>query len=224
MLSNQFNFKNNKNITVGTFFGIGQNYSKHALEMGSQVSKEPTIFTKPPQAYLNTKESFILPKISTNVHYEVELVVVISKDCLNIQPEHSKEFIAGYGVGIDFTLRDLQKQAKDKGKPWSVAKGFLGSAAVSEILEYDNSIDFNSFFLELQVNGEQKQHSPTAEMDKSVEFLISYLSNIFGLRKGDAIFTGTPEGVGPIISGDKVTALLKDKDEKLVVDLEVNVE
>ncbi len=205
-----FKFKDGKEIEVRTMYGIGQNYAKHAAEMGGQVSSDPIIFIKPSVAYIENNGKIILPEISNNVHHEVELVVVIGKDCKNIHEDEAINYIAGYGVGIDATLRDLQKAAKDKGHPWSVAKGFHTSAPISEIIpaeEFGNQIP--NFELSLKVNGELRQNSSTEYMERSVGKLIEYLSKIFTLEKGDCIFTGTPEGVGQIVKGDKLFAELK---------------
>ena len=104
---------------VGTIYCIGQNYAKHALEMGSTVAENPTIFIKPPSAFIEDNEMIVLPDFSSNVHYEVELVVLIGKDCKEIDENLAWEYIAGYAVGIDVTLRDIQNQAKKEGKPAS---------------------------------------------------------------------------------------------------------
>jgi len=205
-----FKFRNGKELEVKTMYGIGQNYAKHAAEMGGQVPTEPIIFIKPPVSYIENGGQIILPDVSKNLHHEVELVVVIGKECRNINEKDAVNYIAGYGVGIDATLRDLQKIAKEKGHPWSVAKGFYTSAPISEIIpadEFDSNIPF--FELSLKVNGELRQNSSTEFMERSVGKLMEYLSRIFTLEPGDCIFTGTPEGVGQIVKGDKIFAELK---------------
>ncbi|MFH1050279.1 MAG: fumarylacetoacetate hydrolase family protein [bacterium] len=205
-----FKFKNGKELEVRTMYCIGQNYAKHAAEMGGQVTSDPIIFIKPSVAYIENNGKIILPDISDNVHHEVELIVVIGKNCNNINEKEAVNFIAGYGVGIDATLRDLQKKAKENGHPWSVAKGFYTSAPISELVpaeEFGDKIPY--FELSLKVNGELKQKSSTEYMERSVGKLIEYLSKIFTLEAGDCIFTGTPEGVGQIVKGDKLFAELK---------------
>lgn len=204
-----YKFKNGKELEVKTMFCVGQNYAKHAAEMGGQVTSDPIIFMKPPQAYIENAGKVILPEISKNVHHEVELVVVIGKSCKDISEIDAINYIAGYGVGIDVTMRDIQKQSKEKGLPWTVAKGFYTSAPISEIIpadEFGNEIPF--FELTLKVNKEIKQHSSTEFMERSVGKLIEYLSHVFTLEAGDCIFTGTPEGVGQIFNGDKLYAEL----------------
>jgi len=203
-------FKNGKELEVRTMYCIGQNYAKHAAEMGGKVSSDPIIFIKPPAAYIENGGKILLPDISNNVHHEVELVVVIGKNCININEKDAVNYIAGYAVGIDATLRDLQKKAKENGHPWAVAKGFYSSAPISDIIpaeEFAGKIPF--FELELKVNGELKQKSSTENMERTVGKLIEYLSRIFTLEPGDCIFTGTPEGVGQIVKGDKLFAELK---------------
>lgn len=209
MSNKTLKFDDGTELLPGTMYGIGQNYAKHAAEMGSQVSENPTVFIKPPSAYIENEENILLPEFSENVHHEVELVVAIAKDCQNINESEAWEYIAGYAVGIDVTLRDLQSQAKKEGKPWSVAKGFYTSAPISEFVSqsvFDKEIPF--FELSLSVNGMIRQSGFTREMERSVGNLMKYLSEVFTLRKGDLIFTGTPEGVGKINSGDIILAEL----------------
>jgi 2-keto-4-pentenoate hydratase/2-oxohepta-3-ene-1,7-dioic acid hydratase in catechol pathway len=198
-------------VPVGTMYCIGQNYAKHAAEMGSSVSDSPTVFIKPPSAYIENGDDILLPDFSSNIHHEVELVVLIGKDCRQINEEDAWQYIAGYAVGIDVTLRDLQGQAKKEGKPWSVAKGFYTSAPISTFV---SQINFGSeipfFDLKLWVNGELKQSGTTKEMERTVANLLKYLAGVFTLRRGDLIFTGTPEGVGQIKSGDKIYAELSE--------------
>lgn len=215
-----YNFANNEIIQVGTMYCIGRNYADHAKEMGVEVPGEPIVFLKPPSAYVNSGSTVRLPSISNEVHHEVELVAVIGKDCMNVRKEEAIDVIEGYAVGIDLTLRDVQSRAKKKGHPWAVAKGFSGSAPISQVIPAsgikDDIIDFD---LELQVNGITKQKGNTAFMQRPLAELIEYLSSIFDLRRGDCIFTGTPEGVGPVKSGDEVTAYLGE-----LARLNINIE
>ncbi|TAL68477.1 MAG: FAA hydrolase family protein [Bacteroidetes bacterium] len=215
-----YEFSDGRKMKVGTMFCVGQNYSKHAKEMGSEVPKDPIIFLKPPNAYTPDGGKVILPEISNLPHHEVELVVIIGKDCDNVSASDAINYIAGYAVGLDITLRDIQNKAKTNGHPWAVAKGFRTSAPISKIVpasQFENNIPV--FDVELKINGELRQQTNTREMERSVAVLISYLSGIFGLREGDCIFTGTPEGVGEIKNGDKLHAELKG-----FVSLDVSVE
>ncbi len=207
-------------LNAGTMYCIGQNYARHAAEMGSSVSENPTVFIKPPSAYIPGGEKILLPDFSGNIHHEVELVVLIGRDCHIINKNNAHQYIAGYAIGIDVTLRDLQQKAKNEGKPWSVAKGFYTSAPISEFVpqqRFGSEIPF--FDLKLWVNDELRQTGNTSEMERTVAELVQYLAGVFTLRKGDLIFTGTPEGVGQIKSGDVVKAQLQN-----FVDISVGVD
>jgi 2-keto-4-pentenoate hydratase/2-oxohepta-3-ene-1,7-dioic acid hydratase in catechol pathway len=187
-------FTDGYQLEVGTMYCIGKNYAKHAAEMGGAVPKEPVVFLKPPAAYIPDGAEIIIPDFSNNVHHEVELVVAIGKDATDVSKENALDYVAGYAVGIDVTLRD--------------AKAFRTSAPISKFIPASEVGDDNLFDLELKVNGEIRQQGNTKEMERSVETLIEYLSKVFTLRKGDLIFTGTPEGVGQINSNDKLEASL----------------
>lgn len=204
-----YNFADNRELQIGTMYCIGRNYAQHAKELGNAIPDEPIVFLKPPTAYLPNEASFQIPSFSNSVHHEVELVAVIGKDCFQISPEEAKHVVIGVAVGLDFTLRDVQSKAKEKGLPWAIAKGFAGSAPISEIIPIENiAQNINNLEIELYINGELKQKGNTNEMEHTVEQLISYLSSVFILRKGDLVFTGTPSGVGEVKSNDKLEAKL----------------
>lgn len=209
---------NGNSYKAGTIFCVGQNYAKHIAEMGSVAAADPVIFIKPPQAIIHNNDVLDLPEFSQNVHHEVELVVLIGNDCEDISPDEAGKYIAGYGIGIDVTLRDIQENAKKGGKPWSVAKGFRQSAPISEFIAAELVSDNSSFDLKLWINGELKQSGNTKDMERTIEQLVSYLSKVFTLRAGDLIFTGTPEGVGKINHGNVIEAKLNDS-----VSLKINV-
>ncbi|MCX6156134.1 MAG: fumarylacetoacetate hydrolase family protein [Candidatus Kapabacteria bacterium] len=219
-MKTKFNFLNGEEIEARTLYGIGSNYSKHAMEMGGVVPSEPVIFIKPAVALIGDNEKINIPDFSQNVHHELELIVIIGIDCSNIDRTEAHKYIAGYGVGLDITLRDIQNKAKTEGKPWAVCKGFRTSAPVSAIVPVSHLSDpLSNFEINLWVNGELRQTGLTAEMERPVDLLIEYLSKVFSLRRGDCIFTGTPEGVGRIISGDTLKAELRG-----YVSLNVSVE
>ncbi len=202
-------FTDGKELPVGMMFCVGSNYSKHAREMGGTIPAEPVIFLKPSKAYLQNGESIKLPDFSELVHHEVELVVVIGKDCDNITADEARDYIEGYAVGIDVTLRDIQNQAKKEGKPWAVSKGFVTSAPISVVIPSSLFHEKEPCFdLSLKVNGEVRQQVHTSEMERTVGKLLEYLSKVFTLQAGDVIFTGTPEGVGQIKKGDTIEAEL----------------
>ncbi|HCD53536.1 MAG TPA: fumarylacetoacetate hydrolase family protein [Balneolaceae bacterium] len=194
-------------LTAHSVFCVGRNYSEHAKEMGHNVSDEPIIFLKPISALCDSGSIIELPAKSNEVHHEAELVVAIGKSGKNIPENNASTYVAGFGIGIDFTARDLQKVAKQNGNPWSVAKGFDQFAPVSTFIPFTGG-EIPDFDIRLEVNGEPRQSSNTKYMIFSIPALISYLSEIFTLQKGDLIFTGTPSGVSAIQSGDKIKATL----------------
>lgn len=219
MKSNNIKLTDGNTYNIGTMFCIGQNYAKHIVEMGAKKSTEPVVFIKPPQALLNNGEILKLPTFSNNVHHEVELVVLIGQDCYNIEVDEANKYIAGYGIGLDITARDIQEGAKKLGKPWALAKSFRHSAPVSDFIPAKEVINNSNFDLKLFINNKLVQSGNTSDMERSIEELISYLSKIYSLKKGDVIFTGTPEGVGQIKSNDILEAKLND-----TISLKINVE
>lgn len=203
-------------IEVKNVFCIGKNYLDHINEMNipgldNSVPKTPVIFLKPSTAIETLNNTVSIPlvdgeAISDDLQNEVELVIVVGSDGDDIPEEKAMEYIYGYAVGIDFTLRDIQTEMKKQGKPWAVAKGFKTSSPVSEVVKKESVADIQSLDIKLAVNGEGKQSGNTSQMIFNVGFIIHYLSSVFGLRKGDIIFTGTPAGVSRLVKGDSVTA------------------
>ncbi len=218
-MSEQFIHTDGTIIPVGVIYCIGRNYAEHAKEMGSELSSEPVVFIKPATAHAMTGSKVPIPNYSNNMHHEVELVVVIGKDCNNVSESEAMEYVSGFGVGIDFTLRDVQAKAKQSGLPWATAKSFFSSAPVSNIVPLDKIEDADNCHIELYVNDNLVQSGDSSDMQRSVAQLISYISHVFRLRKGDCIFTGTPQGVGPVSSGDKLMAKLND-----VITLDIEIE
>lgn len=186
---------------------IGRNYAAHAAEMDAPLTRDPVVFIKPPAAYSPSGSTIQLPRFSTRVHHEVELVLVIGTDILEVDDDSVWDAIIGVGVGLDMTARDVQREAKIAGEPWAVSKGWYGSAPVSPIVPLSKS-GKGPWNLSLTLNGQTKQQSSTANMERSIEHLVAYLAATFSLRAGDAVFTGTPEGVGPVVAGDEVVARL----------------
>jgi 2-keto-4-pentenoate hydratase/2-oxohepta-3-ene-1,7-dioic acid hydratase in catechol pathway len=204
-------------LTVRNIYCIGRNYAKHARELNNEVPDEPVVFIKPDSAITYDKSAIVLPPQSQEVHHEVELILAIGKGGKNIPETQALSHIAGYGIGIDVTARDIQQKAKDRSHPWAVAKGFDTFAPISTFVEASTISDPQSLELKLKVNNETRQHGYTKDMLFPVARLIAYLSTIFTLQPGDLIFTGTPEGVSPIHSGDLVQAELIDPEIKLEV-------
>jgi 2-keto-4-pentenoate hydratase/2-oxohepta-3-ene-1,7-dioic acid hydratase in catechol pathway len=204
-------------LNVGTIFCIGRNYAKHAKELNNAVPDEPVVFLKPESAIAYDKSAIVLPQRSKEIHHEVELVIAIGRQGKNIPPAQALQYIAGYGIGIDVTARDIQQKAKDNAHPWSVAKGFDTFAPISTFVTANRVQDPQDLELKLTVNDEVRQHGFTKDMLFPVADLISYLSGIFTLQPGDLIFTGTPEGVSPIADGDHIKAELADPEITLEV-------
>lgn len=198
-------------LTVNSIFCIGRNYAKHAEELKNLVPEKPMVFLKPVSALIFDGESIIIPEQSKEVHHEVELVVAIGKTGNNIPESQALSYIKGYGIGIDVTARDIQQVAKEKSHPWSVAKGFDTFAPLSRFIMSSEIKDPQDLELKIEVNEEVRQHGNTCDMIFPVKTLISYLSTVFTLNPGDLIFTGTPEGVSPIKSGDRIKATLGDR-------------
>lgn len=209
-MSFEYLFTDGTKLPVKTIYCVGKNYAKHIKEMGGDAPSDPVIFIKPTSSYIQDGGTILLPAFSKIIHHEVELVIVIGKSTNGISKEEANNVIAGFGVGIDVTLRDIQNIAKNRGEPWAVAKGFATSAPISKIIP-KNEINENNktFDIELYVNRMLRQKANTSEMERTYLDLIAYISNIFTLQAGDCIFTGTPDGVGPIIQGDEIEAILK---------------
>lgn len=195
-----------KEFQINNIFCIGKNYADHAKEMGGDVPKEPVIFLKPTSAIIADGELIVIPTMSSNIHHEVELTVLIGTGGKNIPQASAMNHVAGYGVGLDMTMRDRQSEAKKAGNPWTVSKGFDSSAPLSRFVAASTVADPHNFEIILKVNGAVRQQSNTRNMIFRIDVLIAYLSTIFTLSEGDIIYTGTPEGVAQVHSGDRLEA------------------
>ena len=193
-------------VQPGKLLCIGRNYAKHAAEMKSAVPTVPMIFLKPRTALVPDGGTVVLPAMSQDVHHEVELVAVIGQGGKNIAEGDALEHVAGYAVGLDMTARDVQAEAKEKGHPWSVAKGFDTFAPLGEVVPASQVGDPQDLRITLSVNGETRQDGHTKDMIFSVARLVAYASTIFTLERGDLLYTGTPDGVGPVDHGDTLVA------------------
>ncbi len=196
---------------------IGRNYVEHIKELNNAIPDEPVIFTKPDSALLRNNSPFYYPDYSQDIHYEVEVVVKICKVGKGIEVPFAHTYYDEFAIGIDFTARDLQAKAKEKGLPWVIAKGFDGSAPISAFRSKEG-YDLQNLNFSLDHNGKKVQNGNTSHMMYTIDHLISYVSRFITLKKGDLIFTGTPKGVGPIQIGDRLEAFLED--EK-VMDFEI---
>ena len=194
---------------VRRIYCVGRNYNDHVVEMGGVPGREPPFFFQKPADALLLDEEFPYPSASQNVHHEVELVVALQSGGQNIAVADAAQHIYGYAIGIDMTRRDLQADAKMAGRPWEVAKSFDCSAPISEITPKSEIGILERAGISLHVNDDQRQRSDISEMIWSVPEIISELSKLFELHAGDIIFTGTPSGVGPVLTGDKLRATIE---------------
>jgi len=193
---------------VGKILCLGHNYADHVREMKAETPQNPVVFLKPSTAIIDDAQAICIPRFSTQPHHEVELVVVIGKDGKDIPRSAAFSHVLGYGVGLDMTLRDVQAQAKSKGLPWSVSKGFDTSAPVSSIVPSGTIPDPHMLTLRCSVNGIVRQEASTNSMIFRIDRIIEYISSVFTLETGDLIFTGTPQGVGTVQHGDLIEAEL----------------
>nr|WP_314494905.1 fumarylacetoacetate hydrolase family protein [uncultured Chryseobacterium sp.] len=188
---------------------IGRNYSEHAKELGNAIPDKPVIFIKPDTAVLKGND-FYIPEFSNDIHYELEVVVKISKGGKYIQKESAGKHYDEIGLGIDFTARDLQSDLKSKGLPWELSKGFDGSAVVGNFFKKENyNLDNLEFYL--LKNKEEVQHGNSKDMIFKIDDIIAFVSQYFTLRVGDLIFTGTPEGVGSVSENDILEAYIQEE-------------
>ena len=183
-----------------------RSYAAHAKEMNNHIPTRPRFFLKPPSSLLQNGGIVRIPEGSGNVHHEVELAVLMGKGGSKIPEDHAMDHVMGYFVMLDITARDIQQEAKEKGLPWSEAKGYDTFAPVGPILMSRDEFDWKGKEIWLEVNGQMKQSSNTDLLLWPVSKIISDISRVMKLEKGDIIMTGTPEGVGPLFHGDSVRA------------------
>ena len=194
-------------FSVHRIYCVGQNYRKHVVEMGGDPAREqPFFFSKPADA-ISRQPKIQYPSLTNNLHHEVECVVALGSGGRDVATEEAHSHIFGYAVGVDLTRRDLQTEAKSKGRPWDVAKGFDQSAPISSIIRAEN-FDTSNNKISLSVNKETRQQGHLEQMIWNVPELISELSRYYELQAGDLIFTGTPDGVGQVLPGDVIECRL----------------
>lgn len=189
---------------------IGRNYVKHIEELGNEKPDRPVIFLKPDTSILRNNQPFFYPAISQDVHHEIEVIVKINRVGKSIEKPFAHKYYDQIGLGVDFTARDLQSQFKQKGLPWDLAKGFDYSAPISKFISV-KELDVQNLNFSLVKNGEVVQRSNTSLMMYPIDEIISYISNFITLKIGDIIFTGTPEGVGPVSIGDRLEGFIEDR-------------
>ena len=191
---------------------VGRNYADHIKELDNQRPEEPVLFMKPDSAVILKNNPFIIPTFSSDIHYEVEVLVKINKIGKHISREFASDYYEEIGLGIDFTARDLQAKLKEKGLPWERAKGFDGSAMIGQFVHKQTLGDLENLNFSLQKNEEIVQKGNTADMLWKIDALIEYISKYFTLKIGDIIFTGTPSGVGPVTHGDQLVGFVNNQE------------
>ena len=197
---------------------IGRNYIDHANELGNKIPKEPLFFLKPDTAIQPKGHPFFIPDFSDKIHYEIELVLKVCKNGKNIDEKFAHKYYQEIGLGIDFTARDIQEKCKELGLPWEKAKGFDGSAQISNTFINKNKLDLKDINFKLKLNNKIVQNGNSKNMIFSFDYIISFISKFYTLRTGDLIYTGTPSGVGKVNHGDRLTGYIEDT-KKLTVDI-----
>ncbi len=190
---------------------IGLNYRRHAMEMGWRLPQEPVVFLKPDSSILKKNKPFFLPSFSDNIHYEVEVVIKISKPGKGISVKFAPRYFDEITVGIDITARDLQSKLTENRMPWELSKGFDGAAPIGSFIPVSSVNDIENIDFRLEINNKVVQESNTSDMIFSLNEIIEYVSKFFTLKTGDLIFTGTPSGVGQLRRNDNLIAYLDNR-------------
>ena len=189
---------------------VGRNYTDHIKELENNKPKDPVLFLKPDSSIILKNKPFFIPDFSQNIHYELELIIKISRLGKHIQEKFSHKYYDFIGLGIDFTARDLQTDLKSKGLPWEKSKAFDGSCFTSKWINKSEFNDINNLNFNLDKNGKTVQKTNSKLMLWKIDELISYISTFFTLKIGDVIFTGTPAGVGKVSIGDNLEGFIED--------------
>jgi fumarylpyruvate hydrolase len=192
---------------INRIFCVGRSYQAHAAEMGDEIDKttqEPFYFIKDLNAIQASGSDLPYPPGTEDLHYEMEWVVAIDPPGFEVDEERAESMIYGYACGLDMTRRDLQQKGKDKRRPWDLGKNFEGGAIITDLVPKATTGILNNGTIELRVNGETKQSADISDLIWSPAELVKHLSRYYHLKPGDLIFTGTPEGVGPVVKGDRI--------------------
>ena len=190
---------------------IGHNYVEHIKELNSAIPSEPVFFLKPDTSLIKDNQPFYYPEFSKDIQHEVELVLKINKPGKNIQTKFANKYYDEIGIGIDFTARDIQAECKKKGLPWEKAKAFDGAAPIGKFVNKIQFGDEKNINFYLNINGDTIQKGNTKDLLFSFDTIIAYVSIFFTLKTGDLIYTGTPQGVGPVKIGDRLEAYIENQ-------------
>jgi len=193
-------------LNIARVFCIGRNYVEHVRELSSSMPAKPVVFIKPASCLVAPGEKIHFPKHGSELHHEVEIVAKVGKEGRVRTEQEALPFINSITVGLDLTLRDVQRDLREKGLPWEIAKAFEQSAPIGDFIPYDGSLDLKDISFGCKVNGIERQRGNTGDMIFSIGDLLVHLSKIWVLRPGDLIYTGTPSGVGPLKIGDRIEA------------------
>ena len=196
----------NRDFPIGKIVCLARNYAEHARELGIETPAAPVLFMKPATAVIADGEAVVIPSFSNECHFEVELALLIGTTVRSVPEESAMACIAGYGVAIDMTLRDVQNDLKSRGLPWEIAKGFDSSCPLSAFTPASAVADPHKLRLTLSVNGQLRQDGCSGDMINRIPRIISHISSIFTLEPGDVLLTGTPAGVGQVVAGDVMEA------------------
>ena len=212
-----------------TCYCIGRNYAEHAAELGNAVPDQPLLFAKPATAVLTGGKLFHLPEFSSDIHYETELVLRVSRLAHAITEKDAWQYVDALTLGVDLTARDLQSQLKAKGQPWEIAKGFDDSAPIGDFIDIPEALKNEGVTFEGRINGKVVQRGDTRHMIFPVPVFMAYLTRFFTLQPGDLLFTGTPAGVGALHAGDRfegyltsgISSLSGDNGQQKLLDFEI---
>lgn len=196
--------------TLGKIVCVGRNYAEHAKELNNPIPSSPILFIKPASSAVALAPSISIPQGHGSVHHELEIAILIGKPLINASEEQVAESIAGVGLGLDLTLRDVQAKLKEKGHPWERAKSFDGACPLTGFvsLNIENRIEWQNLELKLEKNNRLQQQGISGDMLFAILPLIAHMSDNFSLQPGDVILTGTPAGVGPLEVGDELACQL----------------
>ena len=198
-------------LPVGKVVCVGRNYADHAKELNNPVPKSPILFIKPATAVVPFSPAFAIPLDQGECHHETEIALLIGSELSGARPDEVLPAIAGVGIGLDLTLRDLQSQLKEKGHPWERAKAFDGGCPLTPFVPVSEFDDLQDLSVSLQVNDQVRQQGNSEQMLYPIAELVAYMSGIFTLQPGDVILTGTPAGVAPLQPGDQLTATMDER-------------